>query len=233
MAITTAVARVISKMAEQQFFTGRKLTMIELGATEVSWNMPGLPFVIDRDVVTQLYNNFGIKDAEQHIASDRMSGSLFKRFGFEYRCIDMTNLPFEMLKWDLNIIECPPEHLGRYLLTTNLGTSEHVFNQYNVFRLIHDLTSVGGYIVNSLPSNGWLDHSFFNYSPVFFKKLASANGYALNFIGLVVFEYQGNKLLTSLSALPPRKEDYPPWFSTCAVFTKKNNDEFKMPYDVF
>ena len=45
---------------------------------------------------------------------------------------------------DLNFDEAPKDHWNKYGLVTNHGTSEHIMNQYNVFKMMHDFTRPGG-----------------------------------------------------------------------------------------
>jgi hypothetical protein len=62
-------------------------------------------------------------------------------------------------------------------LTTNHGTTEHVFNQYNAFKMIHDFTAQGGLMLHALPFTVHLEHGFFNYQPNIFDALARFNSY--------------------------------------------------------
>ena len=92
-----------------------------------------------------------------------------------YRAIDLSGTEVA-IKADLN----KPVPLDeQFDLVTNLGTSEHVFNQHQFFETVHDRTRPGGIIYHSLPHQGAYDHGFFNYQPTFFFDLAGANGYEL------------------------------------------------------
>jgi hypothetical protein len=48
-------------------------------------------------------------------------------------------------------------------LVINAGTTEHVSNQENAFRVIHDLTKRGGMMNHEVPAGGMIDHGFFSY----------------------------------------------------------------------
>jgi hypothetical protein len=61
----------------------------------------------------------------------------------------------------------------------NFGTTEHVANQLNAFKLIHDLAAKGCIMVHTLPSHGQFNHGLVNYNPKFFWMLARSNGYRL------------------------------------------------------
>jgi SAM-dependent methyltransferase len=80
---------------------------------------------------------------------------------------------------DLNFDEVIPHHRNYYDVTLNFGTTEHVFNQWNSFKIIHECTKPGGYIYYQLPGSGYLDHGYYCYAPLFFKEMSEANGYKL------------------------------------------------------
>lgn len=80
------------------------------------------------------------------------------------------------LKQDLNQ---PVELDCQYDLVLDLGTAEHVFNVYQFFKTVHELTTPGGIMVHVLPFQGWVDHGFFNFHPTFYFDLAAANYYQI------------------------------------------------------
>lgn len=58
-------------------------------------------------------------------------------------------------------------------LVTNYGTTEHVNNQFEVFRNIHNFTKVGGAMIHTVPIvGGWAKHCSIHYEPYFFTDLA-------------------------------------------------------------
>src|SRR5205823_3928504 len=76
--------------------------------------------------------------------------------------------------------DVPPEHRGAYDLVTNCGTTEHVVNQINSFRVIHDLTKPGGgYMLHDLPWSGMFNHGLVNYKPHLFWRLCESNHYSV------------------------------------------------------
>lgn len=122
-----------------------------------------------------------------------------KGLGFtDYACIDADGHNGAHV-FDLNL-----DLLGAYGfdktfdLVTNHGTSEHVFNQYQCFKNVHDLLRVGGLALHVLPFEGYLNHGYFNYQPSMFVDMAIANRYEL--IGMWyhsqrssgLFKYRGN-----------------------------------------
>jgi SAM-dependent methyltransferase len=78
---------------------------------------------------------------------------------------------------DLNRDTVPEEMRDAFDLVINAGTTEHVSNQENAFRVIHDLTKPGGIMYHEVPAGGMIDHGFFSYQPKFFARMAYQNDY--------------------------------------------------------
>lgn len=139
----------------------------------------------DRRMLTGLFEAFGKPvppDAElQPYLNNTGTGvapsrHLHENLGFRYDCIDI-DAKFGSLALDLNFDSVPAQYRGRFGLTTNHGTTEHLLNQYNAFKVIHDLTKPGGLMLHGLPFTVHLEHGFFNYQPNFFEALARYNSY--------------------------------------------------------
>jgi SAM-dependent methyltransferase len=100
--------------------------------------------------------------------------ALFEGIGWTYASLDLDDgqgaTPI-----DLNYDPAPQG--ATYDLVTNLGTTEHILNQVNCFRVIHDLVRVGGVMLHLVPFLGYVDHGFFSYHPNLFRALAAGNGY--------------------------------------------------------
>lgn len=112
-------------------------------------------------------------------------GELFERAGFTYDAIDIAD-GYRTTILDLNHDAAPPEFAGRFDLALNFGTTEHLLNQYNAFKVMHDSTKVGGYIVHSLPCVGYSNHGYFTYTPRCMFDLAGYNEYEV-----VDFSFEG------------------------------------------
>jgi hypothetical protein len=96
--------------------------------------------------------------------------------GFDYAAIDVDGSPGS-IPLDLNYDQVPVALQSKYGLVTNLGTTEHVCNQMNAFKVIHDLAAPGGVMIHHLPAGGMLNHGLVNYTPKFFWYLARSNDY--------------------------------------------------------
>lgn len=110
------------------------------------------------------------------IARTASARDFYEELGFTYTCVD-TDAKFGALALDINFDPVPPEHFGQYDFVTNHGTTEHLINQLNAFKMIHDFTRPGGYMLHALPFLGQWEHGFFNYQPNLFDALARYNSY--------------------------------------------------------
>lgn len=134
------------------------------------------------EIVNKFVRHFGGDSYPEQellrVAGGGVAAEMFLRAGLKYVSIDYLKFPYCM-HLDLNRDSLPPEHLGRFKFVSNSGTSEHVFNQYNTFKVIHDATAPGGVMYHGLPSNGEFTHGLFNYNAKFFWALAKANQYEI------------------------------------------------------
>lgn len=112
----------------------------------------------------------------QRMADRAFAAKLFQRAGFSYKAVDIARYA-NTLQIDLNRGLLPFWHRRRYALVMNCGTTEHVLNQLNAFRLIHDACKVGGLMYHGVPMAGMFEHGLVSYSPKFFVQLVAANSY--------------------------------------------------------
>lgn len=104
------------------------------------------------------------------------------------------------LRVDLDV-PVPSELLNRFDVITNYGTLEHVNNQFQAFKNVHDMCKVGGIIIHVLPPVGnWPNHCRYYYSKKFFEQLAEACKYELvNLEIFDIFEYKSPKNLIAVT----------------------------------
>jgi len=112
------------------------------------------------------------------ILSNGSTRGLYETFGIEYDSVD-TDGAHGALTMDLNFDEVPEDRKNRYGLTTNFGTTEHLINQLNAFKVMHDFTKAGGLMFHDVPFHGHVNHGFFNYQPCLFESLARFNSYEI------------------------------------------------------
>lgn len=79
---------------------------------------------------------------------------------------------------DLN---CPVTDLalGTFDLVTDFGTGEHIFDQAQVWRTMHELTAPGRWIAFDRPSDGYSKHCFYLITTGLMEDIARANGYRI------------------------------------------------------
>ncbi len=80
---------------------------------------------------------------------------------------------------DLNFDALPERYREYYDVVLNFGTSEHVFNQWNCFGIMHDALKPGGIMYCHLQVTGSLEHGYYFYTPQFFRDMAGANDYEI------------------------------------------------------
>jgi SAM-dependent methyltransferase len=124
---------------------------------------------------------------------------LFYRMVFgehAYRAVDLHGTAVAEAH-DLNL---PLPFSEQFDVVTNLGTAEHVFNQYQVFKSAHDKTKPGGIMIHALPNQGCYDHGFYNYHPTFVFDLSQANGYRI----VTLLYTDGTRSPIALTPIPDR-----------------------------
>ena len=153
----------------------------------------------------------------------------------DYLGIDVAPAPKTELL-DLNFDSLPFDHHDRFDVVLNFGTTEHIFNQWNCFKVIHDSLAVGGVIYCIVPMSGYMDHGYYCYTPLFFSDLAKANNYELRECFAVL---AGVNDLTGLSTdvrddwLHPVEADsrafkQVPCFNIHAIMQKREGAPFKV-----
>jgi len=144
-------------------------TVMELGAQVISTNYQ------DRAKYVIATHNAKYNYKGEISAKDFYLGIGFK----EYNSIDADGERGSLI-FDLNLNI--KEHYNfdkKYDLVTNIGTSEHVFNQNSCFENIHNLTNDDGYMLHIVPFEGGFNHGFINYNPILFYDLAIYNNYEI------------------------------------------------------
>jgi hypothetical protein len=194
MALGDQAIRCLKYLHERGYF-GRSRRVIEIGAQQLHNR-----FLESGSELAELGRLFGTSgpldlpirgerprsSLGEALQSDApMSKPFYQWLGFEYACVDIDDTP-DSIPLDLNFDAVPREQVGRYDLVTNFGTTEHVANQLNAMKIIHDLTTVGGVMIHNNPIQGYMNHGLVNYNMKFFWMLARSNGYdwvLANFMG--------------------------------------------------
>ncbi len=112
--------------------------------------------------------------------------AFFRTLGVE-RCLalDVSSYEGAEIVHDLNRPEPPSAHHGSADIVFDGGTLEHVFHLPNALSAIHQLLRVDGLAIHSAPSNGYLDHGFYQLSPTLLYDYYRANQYRIVSANLV------------------------------------------------
>jgi len=165
--------------------------------------------------VRSFVDHFGVKNvSDADIAAYAKNGAfitdVLKRVGFDYRSFDIVEAP-DCEYFDLNHDAVPRRHRGRFDVVLNFGTTEHVLNQFNALKTLHDLAKPSGLIYSYFIRAGHPEHGLVHYSDRFIDLWAKANQYEQ------VWRYDHNV---------PDNE------SSWVVVRKTGNGEFRTPIDV-
>jgi hypothetical protein len=158
--------------------------VIEIGAQQLAD-----PFLQAIDLLDDIYKLFGQKrphlgtpnDDVTGLANSAPSSRLFwESLGLSYTAIEFDGHR-SSVSLDLNREIVSDELRGNFDLIVNGGTTEHVVNQENAFRVIHDLARIGAVMYHDVPVC-LFGHGLINYSPKFFLQLFRQNDYEPIFI---------------------------------------------------
>ena len=150
-------------------------SVIEIGAQQLSDTLILSP---NLDEAARLFDaaplSFQPVGAEKFTANAPLARRFWQALGFEHASIDIAG---GTTRLDLNNDRVPKKLLGAFDLVINAGTTEHLANQENAFRVIHDLTRRGGLMYHEVPGGGCTDHGLVAYQPKFFHRLMQQNDY--------------------------------------------------------
>jgi len=117
------------------------------------------------------------------LGNKKTGGTTYKSY-FESKGIDHTSIDWNGLDGAIKLDLRQPIEMEPFDMVTNIGTSEHVSNQYGVWFNIHNLCKVGGIVVSHTPLEGdWWWHGLHYPRMSFFEQFAEM-GYEINFIGV-------------------------------------------------
>lgn len=134
----------------------------------------------------------------------KVAKDMYKSKGVLHTSIDINGLD-GALKLDLD--KPIPKNLeNKFDVITNYGTTEHVNDQYSVFRNMHNMGKVGCVMFHGVPMIGnWPKHCRYYYSTEFFAALAKACAYTV--VDLKVFNKEFYVAPKNLVACILRKEE--------------------------
>ena len=208
-------------------------SIIELGAQQLLCT--GMEDSVRQVIRYFSENNPSIKKAELYtqreltaLSDKAMLGSLMIACGFAYRALDIFEADNTTL-FDLNI-HTPDEDLReKFDVVTNFGTTEHIINQYQSLKTMHELTKPGGLMYHELPLAGYHNHGYFSYNPLLFKHLADANHYTI-----ILQHYSRANTATAAPGFMIENGYPEPKYFDCGIefiLQKTSPEPFRMPLE--
>ena len=123
-------------------------------------------------------------------------GDVFSLSTVEYVSLDVVSSRYADV-FDINIHNLARSAHNSFDIVINFGTTEHLMNQYNAFKIMHEACKPGGYIFHQIPSTGYINHGYFCYNALMFKELGEANEYELLDLWFYGPNGDGNVLVNS------------------------------------
>ena len=196
-------------------------SVIELGSQDLHCSQDELRLVFE-----------GLLKTKLPVGRVYTAETFYKGMGFvRYSCIDADGR-HDALMFDLNKnIQQEYDYNEKYELVTNHGTSEHCFNQYQVFENMHNLCANGGIMLHALPFQGYLNHGFFNYQPCLFRDIATANNYRVIGMYVNIDSNTGDVSTYSDALMGYLHLGTNPTMAIFVVLQKRNETKFIVPYD--
>jgi hypothetical protein len=159
--------------------------VIEVGAQQLS-----NAFLRDEQSLGELYRMFNknrpdlgtpisegyVNGLEHQSELNPSSRQFWETLGFRYASIEFDGHR-DSIAIDLNRDSVPPKMRGAFQILVNAGTTEHVANQDNAFKVMHDLVGKDGIMMHELPAGGMMNHGLINYNMKFFWHLCRENNY--------------------------------------------------------
>ena len=135
----------------------------------------------------EILHSFGLKyvglewlelGCQLHRASKKPAKKIYQRLGVKHTSIDLTGY-YGSLKLDLDY-PLSEEFLDRFDVITNYGTIEHVNNQYQIFKTVHDSCKCGGIMIHGFPKKEtFKGHGRYYYTKEFINKFGEKCGYGV------------------------------------------------------
>lgn len=122
-----------------------------------------------------------VAESQQHEANSPLTAqSFFSWLGFA-SCLSMDYSDYEGAEiiHNLNEPDLAEEHHGIADLIVDAGTLEHVFHLPNALKVVHNLLRPEGLVYHHNPSNGYLDHGFYQICPTLYYDYYRENRYEI------------------------------------------------------
>lgn len=227
------------------FINNSSLNVIDIGVQTPSIKRNTIEKFINIENLTSKQDHFykQIMNLEKFTTKD-----FFLALGYNDYCSIDINGAENSFQFDLNYDLREFYNFDKtFDLVVNNGTGEHVFNQYSLFKNIHQITNDKGIMLHILPFIDWINHGFYNFNPIFFADLAASNDYEI--LDISFANRNGAELnLKSKKSIQIMFEQVKPDYESnfkriiekgksqlgknifiVAILKKNNNNSFKVP----
>ena len=216
---------VLNQKKEGYLSKGSKI--LELGAQEINTNVSVLKIIEFIQDFNPAFSDF--KDLIQKLPGGFVS-KVYEAAGLSYKAYDLITAPNTDII-DLNTASVCENDKNNYDYVTNFGTTEHIFNQANVFSIIHAILKVNGIAVHAVPFMGYFNHGLIKYEPRFFLYLSHVNEYEV-----IDWSLNEQEKFHVMPKLDGKRNDWSEEKISGGIITfiirKRNENEFKMTTDV-
>jgi len=226
------VCNYINLIQDMNLFDGKN-SIINIGSFDLIENK-NIDLALSMFKVLNL--NLNNIDWLNNIEKNRINSKiLWERLGFNNIAFIDPDGVHNAMKYDFNFdIQIEYKYKKTFDVVTNFGTAEHIFNQYLVFKNIHNLCNKNGLMIHSLPIQGALEHGLYNYQPNFFISLAKINNYHIKYIGIRHKDINNYALeeLDDLSKLNNLMKtiDIKTTLGIFVIYEKTLNNTFQIPF---
>lgn len=162
----------------------------------------------------------------------------FKLLGIDdFAAMDISDYEKADIVWDLNK-PIPEELKTQFDVIIDGGTLEHVFNAWQAIENVNAMLKPFGRAYHLSPSSNYMDHGYFQFSPIFFKHYYEANGFDSVRVQLAeharpfsstekwkLYEYEPGKSLAPFSWVLSNRS----WASMACARKGMNSTVGKMP----
>jgi hypothetical protein len=198
-------------------------SIVELGSQTVHFD--------DKNFLNEWSHSCGISNNfVKYMHADITGYEMHTMLGQKYHCIDLDDLNGRVKPFlcDLDTTTCPKDLLSSANIVTNYGTTEHLFNQVNAFKIMHDIAKPWAAMIHVVPMTRF-NHGLVNYNPIFFTSLANANHYKV--VSIFTSKDLQNNILQDL--IPYNGQMISDHEYIHAILLKTSNTEFKIPKQIF
>jgi hypothetical protein len=180
MGIPSSHARLLMRISKQQPFNG---SILQLGRQDVSISERTLQSIATEESFSLARLETGPLYRDSRFGSVRImdDGYFFRRLGFStVHSLDISEYEGADVLHDLNTpLSLNSNHVGKYDLIFDGGTTEHVFHVPNLLQNVFKMLAVNGRVIHAVPVD-LFNHGFYNFSSCLLEDFYEANNFEIN-----------------------------------------------------